>query len=158
MERIMEDDDSSTIDDLDIKILAVLSEDARKSSREVAETIGVSPGTVYNRIKKMTEKGVIRGYVPLLNHLKMGYVFTTLILIQVEGGHILDVEKRLATTAEVVAVYDITGEFDVALIAKFKSQAALNAFIKSILKTPHIKRTVTSMVLNVVKEDLRIPT
>lgn len=152
----MEDDDSSTIDDLDIKVLSVLSEDARKSSREIAEAIGVSPGTVYNRIKKMTESGVIRGYVPLLNHIKMGYVFTTLILIQVEGGHILDVEKHLATTPEVVAVYDITGEFDAALIAKFKSQAALNAFIKSILKTPHIKRTVTSMVLNVVKEDPRI--
>ena len=154
----MDADNSHPIDDLDLKILAVLSEDARQSSREVAEMIGVSPGTVYNRIKKMTESGVIRGYVPLLNHLKMGYVFTTLILIQVEGGHILDVEKRLATTAEVVAVYDITGEFDVAIIAKFKSQAALNAFIKSILKTPHIKRTVTSMVLNVVKEDPRIQT
>jgi DNA-binding Lrp family transcriptional regulator len=152
----MADDASSTIDALDAKILDVLSEDARKSSREIAETIGVSPGTVYNRIKKMTDRGVIRGYVPLLNHMQMGYVFTTLILIQVEGGHILDVEKRLATTPEVVAVYDITGEFDVALIAKFKSQAALNAFIKSILRTPHIKRTVTSMVLNVVKEDPRI--
>lgn len=156
MKRIMEANDSSTIDALDAKILAVLNEDARKSSREIAEAIGVSPGTVYNRIKKMTERGVVRGYAPLLNHSRMGYRFTTLILIQVEGGHILDVEQRLATTPEVVAVYDITGEFDVALIAKFKSQAALNAFIKRILKTPHIKRTVTSMVLNVVKEDPRI--
>jgi len=92
----------------------------------------------------------------LLDHTKTGYVFTILILIQVEGKYITDVEERLAATKEVIAVYDITGDFDVALIAKFKTQASLNAFIKSILKTQHIRRTVTSMVLNVVKEDPRI--
>ena len=139
-----------------MKILSTLSEDARKSSREIAETIGVSTGTVYNRIKKMTERGVILGYIPLLDNTKTGYVFTILILIQVDGEYITDVEERLAATKEVTAVYDITGDFDVALIAKFKTQASLNAFIKSILKTLHIRRTVTSMVLNVVKEDPRI--
>jgi Lrp/AsnC family transcriptional regulator for asnA, asnC and gidA len=144
------------VDALDRKILAALNEDARKSTREIAEAIGASTGTVYNRLKKLTERGVIRGYIPLLDHQKTGYVFTILILIQVEGEYITDVEERLAATKEVMAVYDITGDFDVALIAKFQTQAALNAFIKSLLKTPHIRRTVTSMVLNVVKEDPRL--
>lgn len=155
-EKLTEDDDLNFVDALDMKILSTLSEDARKSSREIAETIGVSTGTVYNRIKKMTEKGVILGYIPLLDNTKTGYVFTILILIQVDGEYITEVEERLAATKEVIAVYDITGDFDVALIAKFKTQASLNAFIKSVLKTLHIRRTVTSMVLNVVKEDPRI--
>ncbi len=94
----------------------------------------------------------------MLDHTKTGYVFTILLLIQVEGEYITDVEELLAATKEVMTVYDITGDFDVALIAKFKTQASLNAFIKSVLKTPHIRRTVTSMVLNVVKEDPRIQT
>jgi Lrp/AsnC family transcriptional regulator for asnA, asnC and gidA len=141
-----------------MQILSALNADARRSSREIAETIGVSTGTVYNRMKRMTERGVIRGYIPLLNHTKTGYVFTILLLIQVEGEYITEVEEHLAATKEVMAVYDITGDFDVALIAKFKTQAALNAFIKRVLKTPHIRRTVTSMVLNVVKEDPRIQT
>lgn len=155
-EKLTEDDDLNFVDALDMKILSTLNEDARKSSREIAETIGVSTGTVYNRIKKMTEKGVILGYIPLLDNTKTGYVFTILILIQVDGEYITEVEERLAATKEVTAVYDITGDFDVALIAKFKTQASLNAFIKNILKTLHIRRTVTSMVLNVVKEDPRI--
>lgn len=154
--REMTNESSSTIDGLDFKILTSLSEDARKSSREIAEEIGVSTGTVYNRIKRMTDRGVIKGYIPLLDHMKIGYVFTVLILIQVEGGHLVEVEEHLAETKEVMAVYDITGEFDVAIIAKFKNQSSLNTFIKTILRTPHIKRTVTSMVLNVVKEDPRI--
>ncbi len=150
------DESAVSIDALDRKILAALNEDARKSTREIAEAVGASTGTVYNRLKKLGERGVIRGYIPLLDHLKTGYVFTILILIQVEGEYITDVEDRLAATQEVMAVYDITGDFDVALIAKFKTQAALNTFIKSLLKIPHIRRTVTSMVLNVVKEDPRL--
>ena len=146
-----------SIDELDLRILAALSKDARQSSRSIAEVIGVSTGTVYNRIKKMSEQQVIQGYIPLLDHMKVGYVFTVLILIQVEGEHIVTVEESLASINEVVAVYDITGEFDVAVLAKFKSQPSLNNFIKTILKMPNIQRTVTSMVLNTVKEDHRLP-
>jgi DNA-binding Lrp family transcriptional regulator len=149
--------DYDPIDELDLRILAALSKDARLSSRSIAEVIGVSTGTVYNRIKKMTERQVIRGYIPLLDHMRVGYVFTVLILIQVEGEHIVTVEESLASINEVVAVYDITGEFDVAVLAKFKSQPSLNNFIKTILKMPNIQRTVTSMVLNTVKEDHRLP-
>lgn len=144
------------VDDLDVKILSALCEDARKSSREIAKKIGVSTGTIYNRIKKLTEKGVIRGYVPLLDYTKMGYMFTVLILIQVEGEHLLEVEQTLSKNKGVMAVYDITGEFDVAVLAKFTTQSSLNSFIKSILRIPYIQRTVTSMVLNIVKEDLII--
>ena len=145
-----------SIDQLDLRILAELSKDARQSSRVIAELIGVSTGTVYNRIRKMTERKVIQGYIPLLDHVKVGYIFTVLILIQVEGEHIVNVEENLASIKGVVAVYDITGEFDVAVLAKFKSQPSLNDFIKTILKMPYVQRTVTNMVLNTVKEDPRL--
>ena len=105
----------------------------------------------------MTDNGIIKGYIPLLNHTLIGYNLTVLILIQVEGEHLTHVEKMLATPKEVLAVYDITGEFDVAVVARFKSTKSLNAFIKSILKIPNIRRTVTNVVLNIVKEDQRLP-
>ena len=142
-----------SIDQLDLRILAELSKDARQSSRVIAELIGVSTGTVYNRIRKMTERKVIQGYIPLLDHVKVGYIFTVLILIQVEGEHIVNVEENLASIKGVVAVYDITGEFDVAILAKFKSQSSLNDFIKTILKMPHVVRTKTHVVLNTLKEE-----
>lgn len=151
-----QEDRTYTVDVMDLRILAELSKDARQSSRIIAETIGVSTGTVYNRIKKMTEHKVIQGYIPLLDHMKVGYVFTVLILIQVEGEHIVKVEESLASIKEVVAVYDITGEFDVAVLAKFKNQPSLNTFIKTMLKMPYVQRTVTNMVLNTVKEDHRL--
>ena len=146
----------NSLDELDIRILSLLSEDARRSCRELAEKLNVASGTVYNRVRKMTEAGVIKGYIPLLDHTKLGYGLMALIMIQVEGQHLTEVEKELAKPADVMAVYDITGEFDVAVIARFKSQASMNAFIKDTLKIPAIRRTVTNVVLNVVKEDPRI--
>jgi len=147
---------NDSLDELDNRILALLSEDARRSCRQLAEKLDVASGTVYNRVRKMTEAGVIKGYIPLLDHTKLGYGLMALILIQVEGQRLTDVEKELAQNAEVMAVYDITGEFDVAVVARFKSQASMNAFIKDTLKIPSIRRTVTNVVLNVIKEDPRV--
>ncbi len=143
-------------DDLDLRILAILNEDARMSYREIAKKLDIASGTVYNRIKKMTDNGIIKGYIPLLDHRKLGYDLTVLILIQVEGEYLTKVEKMLATPKEVLAVYDITGEFDVAVIARFKNTKSMNNFIKSTLKISYIRRTVTNVVLNIVKEDQRL--
>jgi len=143
-------------DDLDLRILAILNEDARMSYREIAKKLDIASGTVYNRIKIMTDNGIIKGYIPLLDHRKLGYDLTVLILIQVEGEYLTKVEKMLATPKEVLAVYDITGEFDVAVIARFKNTKSMNNFIKSTLKISYIRRTVTNVVLNIVKEDQRL--
>jgi len=147
---------SDSLDELDTKILALLSEDARRSCRELAEKLDVASGTVYNRVRRMTETGVIKAYIPLLDHSKLGYGLMALILVQVEGQNLTTVEKELAASSEVMAVYDITGEFDVAVVARFKSQISMNTFIKNTLKIPSIRRTVTNVVLNVVKEDPRV--
>jgi DNA-binding Lrp family transcriptional regulator len=145
-----------SLDDLDIRILSILSEDARISYREVAKKLDVASGTIYNRIRKMTDNGIIQGYIPLLDYSKLGYDLTVLILIQVEGEHLTNVEEMLAKPSEVLAVYDITGEFDVAVVARFKNTKSMNAFIKSTLQIPYIRRTVTNVVLNIVKEEQRL--
>jgi DNA-binding Lrp family transcriptional regulator len=146
----------NSLDELDVKILSLLGEDARMSCREVAEKLGVASGTVYNRVRRMTEDGVIKGYIPLLDYAKLGYGLAALVMIQVEGQHLVEVENTLAKSAEVMAVYDVTGEFDVAVLARFKSQASMNKFIKDTLKIAYIRRTVTNIILNVVKEDPRV--
>ena len=146
----------NSLDELDVKILSLLGEDARMSCREVAEKLGVASGTVYNRVRRMTEDGVIKGYIPLLDYAKLGYGLAALVMIQVEGQHLVEVENTLAKSTEVMAVYDVTGEFDVAVLARFKSQASMNKFIKDTLKITYIRRTVTNIILNVVKEDPRV--
>lgn len=144
------------MDELNMQILGLLEEDARRSCREIAERLGVATGTVYNRIKKMTEGGVIRGFTPIIEPSKVGYNLTALIFAQVDGQHLIDVERRMAGLPGVMAVYDITGEHDVAIVVRSKDKASLDAFLKDMLKIPHVRRSVTNVVLNVVKEDFRI--
>lgn len=146
----------NSLDELDLKILSLLGEDARMSCREVAEKLGVASGTVYNRVRRMTDDGVIKGYTPLLDYSKLGYGLAALVMVQVDGQHLVEVEDTLAKCPEVMAVYDVTGEFDVAVLARFKTQASMNRFIKDTLKNPYIRRTVTNVILNVVKEDPRV--
>ncbi len=145
-----------TLDELDIKIMRLLGEDARKSYREIAEQLQVAPGTIYSRTKRLMDEDIIKAYVPVIDPSKVGFDVYALILIQVEGKFLREFEEELAKNDEVYFVYDITGEFDVAVGARFRNRNGLDQFLKSVLKIPYVKRTVTNVVLNVVKEDFSV--
>jgi len=144
------------VDDVDRKIMRLLQEDARKSFNKIADSLGIAVGTAYNRVKSLEDRGVLKGYTIMLDSAKLGYGLTALILIEAEGRYLPEVEKELAQLDEVICIYDITGDYDVAVVARFKDRSSLNNFIKSALKMPHVTRTVTNVVLNVVKEDFRV--
>jgi DNA-binding Lrp family transcriptional regulator len=145
------------LDELDVNILRLLNEDARISFRDIAKRLGVAAGTVHNRVRRLIGEGVIRGFIPLLDPGKLGYDITALILVKARGGHLLEVERSLAESMETCIVYDITGEHDIAVIARFKNRGELNRFVKDTLAMEHVERTETSLVLNVVKESLKAP-
>ncbi|MEM2913949.1 MAG: Lrp/AsnC family transcriptional regulator [Candidatus Bathyarchaeia archaeon] len=144
------------LDEVDLRIINLLQEDSRLSYNKIAEKLEISVGTAYNRVKSLEEKGILKGYAALVDANKIGYNLTALILIQAEGKHLIEVEREIAKIGNTISVYDITGDFDIAVIARFKDREGLNQFIKSLLGIPHIKRTVTNVVLNIVKEDFRI--
>ncbi|RLI44332.1 AsnC family transcriptional regulator [Candidatus Bathyarchaeota archaeon] len=144
------------MDDIDFKIIRLLQEDSRRSFGKIADNLGIAVGTAYNRVKNLEDKGILKGYTIIVDPVKLGYSLTALILIQAEGQYILEVEKELAKLDEVICIYDITGDFDIAVVARFRSRDALNKFIKDTLKLPHVIRTVTNVALNVVKEDFRV--
>lgn len=144
------------IDDIDLQIISLLQEDSRLSFNKIASKLGISVGTAYNRVRSLEDRGILRGYTVIVDPVKVGYGLTAIILIQAEGKHLLDVENEVAKISNVISVYDITGDFDIAVVARFKDRTGLNAFIKSLLSVPYVRRTVTNVVLNVVKEDFRV--
>ncbi len=151
----MRDDQGSIkIDEIDKKILNLLNEDGRISYRKIARELDISVGTVHNRVDKFTKTGIIKKFVPLLDHSKVGYKLTTVIGVKVKGGVLRNWENKTAYHKNVLGIYDVTGEFDAILIAKFRDTNELDAFIKGLLKEPDVQRTYTQTVLNIVKEDL----
>lgn len=144
------------LDETDVRILKVLTVDARLSSRQIAKQCNVSIGTALSRIKKMENEGVIKAYTALLDHEKLGYELTVVTEITVSKGRLLEIENEIAGLPNVCCVYDLTGLADAAIIAKFKNREELSRFTKRLLSLPHVERTNTHVVLTTVKEDFRL--
>jgi Lrp/AsnC family transcriptional regulator, regulator for asnA, asnC and gidA len=141
---------------VDLKIIRALEEDSRVSLRKLAQRVGLTPNILHNRINSLERDGIILGYAPIVDSARMGYALTAIIMIQVEGGHIIEVEAEIAKEANVLSVYDITGDYDAVVFAKFRDNAALNSFLKNLLAARFIKRTTTLIALNAVKEYSKI--
>jgi DNA-binding Lrp family transcriptional regulator len=134
------------------KILRHLIADSRLSFRTIADMTGLSVGTVAARVRQMEQDGVIKGYTAMVDMEKMGYQLSALIEISVSKGKLVDVEKRIAKMPGVCCVYDVTGQTDAMIIAKFIGRKELNDFVKKLLSMENVERTNTHMVLNTVKE------
>lgn len=144
------------IDDKDTKILKHLLIDARQSSRQLAHRLGVSTVTMISRLRKLEEKKIIQGYSVRLDHELLGYEITAIIEIKTTKGKMLEIENKIAKQDNVIAVYDITGDADTIVIAKFKDRGSLSIFVKKLSVIPNVENTVTHIVLNTVKEDNRL--
>ncbi|MBI2079070.1 MAG: Lrp/AsnC family transcriptional regulator [Euryarchaeota archaeon] len=140
------------MDDLDRSILRILSSDAQTNFKTIAEKCRTTVGTVHNRIKRLKEDGIIKRMIPELDAKKLGYGITAIIHFQIQGAHLQEVEQDLGRDPHVCSIYDVTGEYDAMMVAKFKDIEDLNGFVKRALTNRFITRTSTHLVLNVVKE------
>ncbi|MBI2669459.1 Lrp/AsnC family transcriptional regulator [Candidatus Woesearchaeota archaeon] len=140
------------MDNKDCALLNILLENSRLSYREIAKKAGCSVVTVINRVREMEKVNILTGYTANLNYEKLGYDVTAVIQLRISKGKLFEVEKKIATNPSIFAVYDVTGNFDSLVIAKFKNRKALDAFLKKIQTYDFIERTETSLVLNTIKE------
>jgi len=145
------------LDELDRAILEELNVDARRSHREIAHRLKVSPTTVSTRVERLEAQGIIRGYIPLLDDEQLGFDLWALVGIRISKGKLREVEERLARDPRAYAIYDVTGENDALLIGRFRDRRDLDRFVKHALQDPHVERSNTQVVLNRVKEDRRVP-
>ncbi len=144
------------MDEKDIQILKHLLIDARQSARQLSLRMGISTVTVLSRIKKLEKEKIIQGYSIRLDHESLGYGLTAVIEITTNQGKMLEIENHIAKQDNVIAVYDITGNADTLVIAKFKDRASLSSFVKKLSAIPNVENTVTHIVLNTIKEDDRL--
>ncbi|MBN1683100.1 Lrp/AsnC family transcriptional regulator [Candidatus Bathyarchaeota archaeon] len=143
-------------DDTSVRVLEEYLRDSRQSIREVARRIGVSSGTVASRIKELEDSGIVRRYSALLDYEKLGYELTAITEVIVSEGKMLDTGQEISKMKQACGVYNITGDSDIIIIAKFKTRKDLSDFTKKVLTIPYVERTKTHLVLNTLKEDFSI--
>jgi len=138
------------------ELLKHLSKNGKASLRELAGATGFALGTVSNHIKSLEKNKIINGYYANIDPEKAGFTLTATIHLRITKGKIMNVQASISKHPRVFAVYDITGEWDSLVLARFKDREEMDEFIKTTLSQKNIERTSTSLVLNNVKEEMRL--
>jgi DNA-binding Lrp family transcriptional regulator len=146
-----------TYENLDSKLVNALLDDGRASLRSLAEELGVSVTTVSNHLSALEEEGAITGYTPKIDYGLMGYDVTAILQLKVEGNALPDVTERLRDHDQMLSVYEVTGDYDIIAVGKFKDTDEMNEGIKSLLVDPDIRESNTSVVLNAAVENRQFP-
>ena len=148
------------IDKTDIDIVNLLLEDGRKSATEIARQIGdISERTVRYRIDRMVEEGIIR-VSAIVSPQAFGLDTYADIWMEVESDKILEVAQKMAEYENVTYVASSLGEADVSIQVVAKDTAEVYQFVTEVVrKVPGVRRTVTSIVPNILKDiyQWRIP-
>jgi len=141
------------IDETDRNLLNILLEDSKQSLRKIAKASGISAATAMSRIKRLEQERYIKKHSIVLDYDLLGYDVDVLIDVKISKGKLFELEKKLALSKSVFAVYDCTGEFDAVILARFRNRRSMDTFLKEIQKYDFIERTNTRLILNTIKEE-----
>ncbi len=147
------------LDKKDEKILDVLEKNAKLSTHQISKETGIPITTVHNRIKKLEDKGVIKGYTVRLDFEKVGktlaaYVLLTAnyTLLKQKGLSQQELAERIKKNPGVEEVAMITGRNDMILKIRVEDVSKLDEFItKKLRNMEGVSRTQTLVVLHEVR-------
>ncbi|MFX1279972.1 MAG: Lrp/AsnC family transcriptional regulator [Promethearchaeota archaeon] len=139
------------LDDIDKNIIRILQDDARTSYRDIQDQLGISIGTIHNRISKLRNNGIIEGYTLRLNNVKLGYKLSFLIRINCDGKFTEEILNDISKIPEVCSVFHTTGEQSAALICRFKDSEDVHKFIRQLNEKKYVTRTNSNMILKEYK-------
>ncbi len=137
------------IDNVDLKILNLLMEDAKIPYTEIAKKVFVSGGTVHVRMKKLEEMGVVQGTTLKLDYSKLGYDITCFIGIYLQKSSLYDeVVEKLREIQEIVTVNYTTGNYSIFVKLHCRDTKHLREVLHDkIQKVEGIERTETLISL-----------
>ncbi|MBE2200800.1 MAG: Lrp/AsnC family transcriptional regulator [Anaerolinea sp.] len=151
------------IDETDRRIVQLLQEDGRLSNAALAEAVGSTTSTVYERVKKLERKGVIQKYVAVIDPASVGKLITAFIRLTVSAGHGDDYMAAKAamvalcqTETAVLECHGVAGEDCYVLKVRVHDPKELEALLDRLRSQVPIARSVTNIVMSTHKETLQV--
>jgi Lrp/AsnC family leucine-responsive transcriptional regulator len=147
------------IDDIDASILDILQSDGRLANAEIARRVGMAPSAVFERIRKMEERGVITDYTARIDPGAIGLGLLAFVFVRVdEGVGAPRTEAALAEIPEVQEVHHIAGEDCFMMKVRTRDTASLGRLLRErIGAIATVRSTRTTIVLSTVKESSHLP-
>jgi Lrp/AsnC family leucine-responsive transcriptional regulator len=145
------------IDGVDKTILKILQQDARTSNADIARQINLAPSAVLERIRKLEERKIIRGYSADIDPKALEYGLTAIIAVRTsECGE--GVGEQLASVAEVQEVHEVAGDDCFYIKVVTKDTESLGRLLREKIKgIQNVVNTRTTVVLKTFKEGVEIP-
>jgi Lrp/AsnC family leucine-responsive transcriptional regulator len=141
------------IDAIDIKILNILQLNGRTKRNQIAEEVGLSLPSVSERLKKLEETGIIKGYFAHLNKKAFGYDIMAYILVVMESSkHYKTLISKIEQIQEILECHSVLGEGSHLLKAVTKNTESLERLLGEIQSWPGVMSTKTIFVLSTIKE------
>lgn len=147
------------INGVDRKILTILQGDGRTANAEIARRVGLTPSAVFERVRKLEERGIVRGYTAQLDPAGVGLGLLAFVLVRSSDRLGTDrVAQAIAKAPEVLEVHNVAGE-DCYLV---KVRAVDTKDLSRLLRqrfggVKAITSTRTIIVLNTIKETTALP-
>lgn len=141
------------MDNIDIKILQCLTKDARMNASQISSTVNLSVSAVIERMKKLENSGLIRGYTALIDERLAGYDVQAMISIRLEHPkYNQSFAKQMRDHRCVMECYYITGDFDYIARVSAGSTEELTKVLNDIKQIPGVSLTRTYVVLDNIKQ------
>ena len=140
------------IDIVDRKIIAELQSNGRESVSNIADSIGMSVPAVAERIKKLQDSDIIKGYQAVINNKKVGLDVSAFITVISESSKYFEKVVSLShKTPNITKCYTTTGGGSHILLVEVKNSKALEKLLRTIQSWPGVKRTETQVILSSYK-------
>lgn len=147
---------SNEVDEIDREILRRLQDDARIAFRKIAEDLEVSESTIFVRVKKLQEKGVIKRFTTMISPEKVDKGLTAFVLIKVNPRRYPVVLEILKKNKDVYGIFDVTGNYYTITKVRTGNRETLAKIIDEIGLIDGVTSTETAIVLRNIKDEIRI--
>jgi DNA-binding Lrp family transcriptional regulator len=139
---------TSTIDDLDHRLIALLREEPRLGLMEASRRLGVARGTVQARLAKLEERGVVRGYGPDVDPGRLGYPVLAFVFLQIAQGRLKEAVSVLDSTPEVLEATATSGPSDLLCRIVARDTEHLQEVVNRLLAGAAIRRSTSYIALS----------
>jgi DNA-binding Lrp family transcriptional regulator len=136
-------------DEIDRSIVALLTQDARRSFNDIGDRVGLSAPAVKRRVDRLEETGVIRGYTAIIDRNVEGKVTETFVELYCSGRTApAEIREMVEPYEQVVEAFTVSGEADALLMIRTRDIAELEDTLERVRANPHVDRTKTIIVLS----------
>jgi len=132
---------SLKLDEVDKGIIDHLRENSRTTFVDIGKDLGVSDATVYNRVRRLTEAGVIKRFTVEVEEAALGRKVSGFMLVNVKPGAVRDVSKQLAEIERVSEVHEVHGPEDLIVKVGDKNLTRLRSVILRVRGIPGVVET-----------------